>query len=435
MRNKKMSKIFVALLVVVSVLGLAACGSKTTVEKDENGKIVVQGVTKDTVVVGNTASVTGAYNSIGIPFKQMIEAVFDEYNRGGLTVEGHKGLINGRKVEFISIDDKSTADGGIAGYEQLVEDKEIFALVGHFGTWTVAPTVDRIRELGIPMLHAATGTNQLYFENTVGNPVMAIQPIYKTDGRVMTARAVASKLYGAGKNEALANGSTIFVAYSNDDAGKSILAGVEAQIEAFADKGFKVVKEIISADEAATAAGKAEGADVIIVAANQAPFKKFVSDLHDSGKNTKAPIFTSYVNADASHIKKSENGVGDIYMNGWYDSVEAEYTEYNRIIDASTKLTAAEKAELKNSTHAKSGYIAATTFLIGLKRVGTEKLTWASYIAAMESKEIDLLLAGGVDYRNGQRIGTDTMSLWIYNRETEAIEVTDGLKSIPQIIG
>lgn len=429
-----MRKVFTFLVLVAVTLGLAACGTKSTVVKDDEGNIVVQGVTDTKIRVGNTASQTGAYNSIGLPFTQIIEAVFDEYNRGGITYSnGKKGLINGREVEFINIDDKSTADGGISGYEELVEDKEVFALVGHFGTWTVVPTVPKIRDLGIPMVHAATGANQLYFEDTVGNPVMAIQPIYKTDGRVMVARAVASKVYGPGQDQAIPEDAVYGIVYSNDDAGKSILAGIEAELANQGVPANRIKKEIISAEDAKAGAQEVAQADVILVASNQPPFILFLSELHEI-ENKNAPIFTSYVNADAAHVKKEETNVGSIFMNGWYGDDAAEYAEYERIIDASTKLSKEEKAALKVSTHAKSGYIAATTFLEGLSRVGDKELTWKTFIAAMESAPISLLLAGGVDYRGGQRIGTDTMSLWIYDRENTKISEVDGLKSIPEIL-
>lgn len=426
---KKLVLLFVA---VLSVLALAACGS-STVEKDKDGNIIVQGVTDTTVYVGNTASTTGAYNSIGLPFSKTIQAVFEYYNAGKM--EG--GLINGRKIEYVHIDDKSTADGGISGTEQLIEDKKVFALVGHFGTWTVVPTIPTIQEVGIPMVHAATGVNALYFEKTVGNPVMAIQPIYMTDGRIIAARAVSGE---GSTGKALANGAKIAIVYSDDDAGKSILQGIDLQLAALANKNFVVTKTIIDTNNPTAAVNSTEGADVILVASNQPPLKAFLSKLSELEKNPNAPIYTSYVNADANQVNVLEANVGDIYMNGWYaneedDAVKAEYAEFHKIIDASS-FSDAEKTELKASVHSKSGYIAATVFIEGLRRVGTNKLTWASYIAAMESAKTRLLLAGHVDYTGGQRVGTDTMSLWKYVREGQgSITTVDGLKTINELIG
>ena len=49
------------------------------------------------------------------------------------------------------------------------------------------------------MVYAATGVNVLYTERSPLDPVMPVQPIYLTDGRVMTARALKEALYGPTK--------------------------------------------------------------------------------------------------------------------------------------------------------------------------------------------------------------------------------------------
>lgn len=410
-----MKKYFVLLLLVASAFVFAAC------KPDDDGIIWV----------GNAATTSGVYGTVGVPFNNAIRAAFEEYNRNG--------GFNGREVQLKTYDDTGDSAVGTTLTERLVEEDKVFALVGHFGTWTVGATIDYIREIGVPMVYAATGVNALYFENTPGNPVMAVQPIYKTDGRVMTARAVMEPLYGSTGSSVLPNGAKIGVLYTNDDVGNSIKDGVETQIAAFAADGktFTVLYETVSTDTYATAAVKMsnENVDVIILAMNQGPFAASISALHNAAVS--APIFTSYVNADTTHIKQEEDQVGDIYVNGWYGNVAAEQAEYERIVDAATFLTAEEKANLKINTHAKAGFIAASVFLEGLRRVGEAnlELTRSNYIEQMEIDRIKLPLAGYVDFRNGQRIGTDTMSLSKYDRERNALVSVRGLQSIPQITG
>lgn len=62
------------LLTLVLMLGLAftlaSCG----------GEKVAQGITEDSIIVGNTAAVTGDYSTVGIPFNLAMQVVFDEYN-------------------------------------------------------------------------------------------------------------------------------------------------------------------------------------------------------------------------------------------------------------------------------------------------------------------------------------------------------------------
>lgn len=414
-----MKKIFSLVFVGLLALVLVSC-------KDKTGK--VQGVTDDKIIVGNTATTSGDFASIGTPFNQAINAVFDKVNADG--------GVAGRKIEFIHYDDQGPGGSGIALTEKLIEEDKVFALVGHFGTWNVAPTVETIIETGIPMVHAATGVNDLYFENSPGNPVMAIQPIYKTDGRVMAARAVASEIYGT-LNTALPAGSKVSVLYSNDDAGRSIKEGVEAQFKILKEGTQKLEFNVeyleVGEGTYATQVAKIKGTSAIILGMNQAPFAATVSAIHNA-ENT-APIFTSYVNADVTHIKQQESKVGDIYVNGWYSGKVEDQKAYEAILNASSTLSAAEKTELATNTHAISGYIAAMSFVEGLKRVGDKELTWKSYIQAMESGVLNLPLAGSVDYRDGQRIGTDTMSMSKYDRTDHKLVVVDTLKTINEILG
>lgn len=47
---------------------------------------------------------------------------FEELNAGG--------GVNGRKVEFITVDDETSASKGIAGFNRLVQSDKVFAVFG-----------------------------------------------------------------------------------------------------------------------------------------------------------------------------------------------------------------------------------------------------------------------------------------------------------------
>ena len=131
-----------------------------------------------------------------------------------------------REIVYITYDDGSDATTGQANTKKLVEEDKVFALVGHVGTGTVGATLPYILENHIPMVYAATGINNLYFGDTPGNPIFAVQPIYKTDGRIAYARTINEPLFGENGDEKLAEDAKIGVLYTNDDAGKSIAAGI-----------------------------------------------------------------------------------------------------------------------------------------------------------------------------------------------------------------
>lgn len=369
--------------------------------------IIVQGVTATKIVVGNTAATSGGFSAVGIPFNEGIKAYFAKVNKDG--------GIAGRTLEFKTYDDEFNAEKGLSYTKQLVEEDNIFALVGHFGTPTVGATINYIQQVGVPMVYAATGINGLYFQKSVDNPVMAVQPIYKTDGRIMTARALNEALFGTNKDAKLGATDKIGVLYTADDAGKSIKEGIEVQAATENRTSSFIYKTFSETDTAALNNAVLDfissGVKAVIVASNQKPFKAAVGALQSN--NLHVPVFTSYVNADATSVDPTVAYSFDMYANAWLDIVDpagtnglsAEYWTF------ANDMIANNQAAYAGNAYAMAGYIAAAIFVEGLERVGTDELTWESYIKAMEEGAIEVPMGGTVDFSEGKRWGIASMAL------------------------
>lgn len=398
-----MKKFLLLVVVLFGALTLSACFDK---------KVEVQGVTETTIKIGNTAAASGDYAGIGVPFNAGMRAYFKQINDAG--------GIDGRTIEFITYDDMFDPAKGKTYTETLMYDDEVFAIVGHFGTPTVGATVNIIKDYGIPMVYAATGISQLYFEEDLGNSVLAVQPIYTTEGRTMAARAMKESLFGAAGDAKLGATDKIGVLYTNDDVGNAIKAGIEKEATVL-NRSAVMTYEVVTSDTATTAVNKLKTAGVkaVLLAMNQVPFAYTISAMHDVQLNV--PIFTSYVNADKTavdHLKTTADR--PIYTNAWVDifttSGYAAYTAYATTI-ANSDLDAATKTAYAGNSFAIAGYIAAYIFVEGLKRVeesGVE-LTWANYIKEMESELIQIPMGGTLDYSNGKRWGIDALSLLKYS--------------------
>lgn len=386
-----------------------------------------QGVSDTTIKVGNTAATSGAFAVVGVPFNDAIKAVFKQVNEAG--------GIGGRTIEFVTYDDGFDAATGAALTEKLVEEDEVFALVGHFGTPTVSATVDYIQEYGVPMVYAATGINALYFESSPGNPVLAIQPIYLTDGRVMAARAFHEDIYNGAK---LADDAKVGVLYTNDDAGVSILAGVEAEAVV---AGRELITEAVADGTYATAVQKLKdaGVSVVILAMNQGPFKETLVAMNDA--QLEVPVFTSYVNADVTAVDHTKYSVNrPIYTNAWVDVFsEKGLSDSEQFVACITAadLSDEQKMSYYTNSYAIAGYIAATVFVEGLKRCDEAGvvLTWDNFIAQMESGPFSIPMGGTVDFSTGKRWGIDSMSLLQYTFAipedgTEAVEAFEKVREI-----
>lgn len=436
-----MKKIFILLTLALSFV-LVACGEtlpNLDVEELDVPEVpagLVQGVStnedgKVVIKVGNTASKTGGFAAVGIPFSAAIDSVFKSFNA---TSENYV-------IEYVTMDDGTDPAVGLTNVNKLIDEEKIFALVGHLGTGTVNATLPTLLEKHIPMVYAATGINELYFGETPGNPIFAVQPIYKTDGRIAYARAISESLFGPNGNEKLAENAKIHVLYTNEDAGKSITAGIIEEARNNNREGSLSVSAFEEDTiESAVQAAMNKKPDLIIVAGNQAPFNSALVALDDAGNE--APVITSYVNTNAASITARNYGF-DFYGSAWLDIADPEgtlgfsaaYWEFFNTMTVNGYGATDAEGNPKPEGHtdnytgnafAMAGYVAAHVFLEGLDAHGlvteSNPLTFKSFITAMESKPLDIPMGGEIDFRGGARWGINSMALskYTYNEETKA---------------
>lgn len=372
------------------------------------------GITEDSILVGNTTPVTGVFASVGYPFNQALQATFEAFNSAG--------GIGGRTIDFITYNDEFNASQGITYTHNLVEDDEIFALVGHFGSGTVEGTIDYIQEQGVPMVYAATGINDLYFHESLANPIMPVQPTYFIDGRIMAARALTTLTYGENHDQAFPEQGKIAVVYSNDDPGESLKAGVEFELNLLGVDESNIA--FISTTSETISSGMADVSfnqvDVVILAMNQTVFPSAIAQM--AYQNIEVPVFTSYMNAsvtllDPSHYSEDR----PIYTNAWMDTTSENGTddllEYQNMIMNSSFLSESEKSNYLYNSYAIAGYMAAKVFIEGLIRVeeNGDDLNRENYIKAMEQEPVDIPMGDIVDFTSGKRWGVSSMALLKYD--------------------
>ncbi len=391
---------------------VVAFGGVQTTFPTQVKAILVQGVTETTIKVGNTAVVAGGLAFIGLPFTYGMRAAFEEFNEAG--------GVNGRTITYVNKDDGFDGTQGLINTRSLIQEDKVFALVGHFGTPTINSTLGLIREVGIPMVYAATGANVLYSEVAPLDPVMPVQPIYLTDGRIMTARAIQEEVYGTNGDQALPANAKIGVLYTTTDDGISIKAGIDAESRTFNMKDNFIYASFSATGTAELTAAlenfRTQGVSAIIVASNQIPFKAAVETMNTISLNV--PVFTSYVNADVTAVNPLTDYGFDIFTNAWVDVTSTEGAlaagAYITAITNASFLTPTDMTAMYANAFCTAGYIAAKVFIAGIERVGTGELTWETLIKALESAPIDIPMGSEVDFANGMRHGIAAMSLLKY---------------------
>ena len=412
---------------------------------DENKPVVpAQGIDteKHTILVGNTAATSGAFAAVGVPFNYAQEAYFwyfTNHTDGYKDAEGNKYTIN-----FNHYDDGFDGVKGANYTKKLVEEDKVFALVGHFGSNTVSATVDYLEEQEIPMIYGVCGVSDLY--NTEAN-IMTVQPIYDTEGQSMVATAFASVEAGG-----LA-ATKLGVISTTDEAGKGMLNGIKIEVNKLG-KGSSVVYQEAAADAtdytAQVTALKTAGCDVVIIAANQAPFVN-IANTFGTTQYENVKLLTSYVSANAATmgglvLSGAINANREVYAGAWLvtGSVPApEFKGWNDFVEYVKIMTMYDKAhgvELMTSadatygafiaywfgaeewaaegvspyflnSYAMAGYVSANVFCQGLSRMSGKVLTWEGFIAAMESAPVNVPMGQSVNYANGLRVGIDALAV------------------------
>lgn len=372
--------------------------------------VPVQGVDDTTIYVGNTAATTGSFATVGVPFNAGMDAAFKEYN--------DQGGFRGKSIQLIHYDDGFDAAQGLTYTKTLVETDKVFAIVGHFGTNTVGATLDYIKEMGIPMVYAATGIEDLYQEGATGNAkvVYPVQPIYNSEGRVLLARAVAPVEGSLGLG-----GTKIGVVATTDDAGTGLVYGVKKQAETLDVEIFYQDVDAAATDySAAVNVLKNNGCDVIIACMNQTPLATLMASMRDANYN--ANVITSYVNASAVTLGAFvENGSitkdRTVYSTAWLDTSTDEgmagYMTFYEAMSAWELENGGTGNDNALNSYAMAGYIAGNLFVQALQDLDAKglELNWANFNDVMEEVEFQVPMGGTINFHNGDRLAITSLAL------------------------
>lgn len=392
---------------------------------------------KGTIKIGNTAATTGAFASVGVPFNQGLEAYINTINfNGGIGGDFANGK-QGYYIEFLHYDDNFDAATGSSYTKKLVEEDKVFALVGHFGSPTVGATIDYIKQTGVIACYFASGVGTLFnteAEDTKsGSTLFPVQPIYTTEGRVIVARIL----------QQYPDAKKIGVIFTSDEAGVGLRDGAKAQIEALG-AGYECVLSETTADAAdfTPAVTKVADCDAIVIASIQKGVVSILKAMITNG--VFKPAFTTYSVAAAqtlTDIKADYDTLSDenkfpIYANAWLSSTDVEaYLAFSADI-----MSFSGSNETINNSYAMAGWISATIFCEGLERFveaggDVANLTNVEFVKAMESDKIIIKMGSSstgdstLDFADGYRIGTTTMSLLKNNATCNAFEEADGMKN------
>ncbi len=113
----------------------------------------LQGLTATTVVIGQSAPLTGANAELGNDIRNGALAYFAKVNAAG--------GVHGRKIELNSLDDGNQVPRAEANTKKLVEETGVFALFGYASATLSRPALPIVAQHGVPFLGPFTGADPM----------------------------------------------------------------------------------------------------------------------------------------------------------------------------------------------------------------------------------------------------------------------------------
>jgi branched-chain amino acid transport system substrate-binding protein len=196
------------------------------------------------IKIGNTMPYSGAASAYGT-IGRMEAAYFKMLNE--------QGGINGRKIDFISLDDGYNPSKAVEQTRRLVESDGVLLMFSAFGTATVTAVQKYLSDQKVPQLFFVTGASK-WEDRKQHSWMVGWQPTYHAEGMIFANYLLRSR-----------PDARIGVLYQNDDYGKDYLQGLKDGLGAKASA--MIVRELTyqvsdPTIDSQIVALKASGADV-----------------------------------------------------------------------------------------------------------------------------------------------------------------------------
>lgn len=247
------------------VLAASAAGIVPTlgISSAQAQKKYAPGVTDTEIKIGQSIPYSGpasAYGAIGRAQTAYFKMVND---RGG---------INGRKINFISLDDGFTPPKALENVRRLVEQDEVAFIFCVLGTPLNLAVRGYLNQKKVPHLFNAAGSQR--FADPEKFPwTMGWQPSLRNESVFYAKRVLATK-----------PGAKIAAIYQDDDFGKEMVAGLK---EGLGDKAASMIVSTESFQatdptiDSQIVATKAAGADTVMMFAYSKQCAQAIRKIHD----------------------------------------------------------------------------------------------------------------------------------------------------------
>jgi ABC-type branched-subunit amino acid transport system substrate-binding protein len=333
------------LLAVVVALGSVSAVTQT---------VRNPGVTDTEIRIGNLMPYTGSLAAFGAIGKA--EAAYFE-------MLNERGGINGRKVRFISHDDKSDPMTALKLTHGLVENDEVLLMFGSFGTPGNFAVRQYLNEKEVPQLFVASGDDHLT-DPSMFPWTMSWQPSFREEGRIY-----------ANYIQAFYAGKRIVALWQNDHFGRELFNGLQ--------DGLGPVARMIRADIAYDVADENLDTHISILKRSGAEIFVFAGVPENAAKVIRMaaqldwhPVFilNHFGSSIATALEPAgfDKSVGVITATFSKDASDPAWKNERAIKDWQVFIEKYQRDGGKNDSTAAFGYAAAETLAHVLRQCGND---------------------------------------------------------------
>lgn len=321
-----------------------------------SGDAFAQGVTADTITIGQSAALSGPAEALGKEMKAGAEAYFNAVNKAG--------GVNGRKIKLVSLDDGYEPDRAKANTEKLINDEKVLALFGYVGTPTSNASLPVFTKAKVPFVGAFTGAQSL--REPFNRYIFNVRASYFDETEDIVRHLTSVGI------------TRIAVFYQNDGYGQAGLAGVE---RAMKKRNLEIVgkatveRNSVDVANAVNVLSKTNATAIIQISAYKS-CAAFIKAMQ-AGKYLVQYWNVSFVGSKALAAELGEEGRGvqisQVVPFPWAEEIPI-VAEYQQRIGG----------EANYSFTSLEGYIAAKVLAEGIRKAG-KNLTRESLVDAMSN--------------------------------------------------
>lgn len=325
------------------------------------------GVTDSTIKIGFVGSMTGPAAIWGSGNMAGATLAFEELNAAG--------GVNGRKIEFITVDDETSAPKGIAGFNRLVQSDKVFAVFG--------PSSSAV---GVPMKATMAGSGVPVLIPSFSSPLMTEPPA----PNIFRVGAINDRMQGRGIANYLVNTdkrTKIAILRQSDEYGATGAGAVGDRLKEL--KMAPVANEVFNAADTDFTSQvlrvRSANPDAIVVYGYPAPSAIITRQLREVG--IKAEIIGSSATSNQNYPELvGKIGAGTKFVTTLEHQPESDFPAIKKFREAFQKRFPDLARQGRPALGDTLGYAGALTMIEAIRQAGKD-LTREGYVKALESMD------------------------------------------------